>query len=263
MPKVVGAIGRRGNMPPTRVSSRHIRTFFCTAALAAAAVGTATSAASAADAAAAARAETRAARSQPVAISDEAAAALVQRSSWEPRPENREANSHRPSDRTLRHFRRWSALPRAYKRRVSGKYTGTTDEIIQWAALKWGFAPDLLRAVAAIESWWRMSAVGDGGQSYGLMQIKRGPHCCYPTTRRSTAFNVDYYGAWLRAAYDGRYRWLNTVERGDRYARGDLWGSVGTWYSGRWRYGSGDYISRIKDAIRQRLWRRAGFRRSG
>jgi hypothetical protein len=250
-------------MPPTRASSRQIRTLVCTAALAAAVLATATPDAGAADAAASARAETRAARSQPVAISDNAAAALVDRSRWEPRPQNREANNRRPSDRTLRRFRHWSELPRAYRRRVSGNYTGTTDEIIQWAALKWGFAPDTLRAVAAIESWWKMSAVGDDGDSFGLMQVKRGPHCCFPATRRSTAFNVDYYGAWLRAAYDGRLRWMNSVQRGERYRSGDLWGAVGAWYSGRWRYGTGDYISRVKDAIRQRKWRRAGFRRSG
>ena len=216
-----------------------------------------------ADAAAAARAETRAARSQPVAINDASAASLVQESAWEPRPGNLEANSRMPSERTLRHFRRWSQLPRAYKRRVTGGYTGTTDEILQWAARKWGFSPDLLRGVATIESWWKMSAVGDDGESFGIMQVKRGPHCCFPATRRSTAFNVDYYGAWLRAAYDGRFRWLNTVERGERYRRGDLWGSVGLWYSGRWRLDTGDYISRVKNIIRQRVWRRAGFRRGG
>ncbi len=241
-------------MPPTRVSSRQIRTLLCAAVLS----GTA-----AASAAPATGAETRAARSQPVAISDEAAAARVDRSSWEPRRQNRDENHRRVSADTLRRFRHASELPRAYKRRVSGDYTGTTDEIIQWGARKWGFSPDVLRAVAVVESWWKMSAIGDGGDSYGLMQVKRGPHCCFPATRRSTAFNVDYYGAWLRAAYDGRFRWLNTEVRGERYTRGDLWGSVGLWYSGRWRYGTGEYIARVKETIRQRKWRRAGFRRSG
>jgi hypothetical protein len=146
---------------------------------------------------------------------------------------------------------------------VTGDFTGTTDEILQWAARKWGFAPDVFRAVATIESWWRMTAVGDDGRSFGIMQVKRGPHCCFPATRRSTAFNVDYYGAWLRAVYDGRFRWLNTVQRGERYRRGDLWGSIGVWYSGRWRYGTGDYITRVKRIIRQQVWRRDGFRRDG
>jgi hypothetical protein len=255
--------GCRGNMPPTRVSSRQTRTLLCAAVLAGAVAASAAPAANATDRAAAARSETRAARSLPVAIGDEAAAALVARSGWEPRPQNRDENHRRPSADTLRRFRHASELPRAYKRRVSGDYTGTTDEIIQWGARKWGFAPDVLRAVAVVESWWRMSAIGDGGESYGLMQVKRGPHCCFPATRRSTPFNVDYYGAWLRAAYDGRFRWLNNVARGERYTRGDLWRSVGLWYSGRWRYGTGDYISRVKEALRQRKWRRAGFRRSG
>jgi hypothetical protein len=219
--------------------------------------------ASATDRAAVAKAATRPARSRPVALSDVAAAGLVARSRWEPRPRNHEANQRRASERTLRRFRRWSSLPRAYKRRVTGGYRGTTDEIIQWAAYKWGFSPDVMRAVATIESWWKMSAIGDDGESYGLMQVKRGHHCCFPTTRRSTAFNVDYYGAYLRSVYDGHARWLNGVERGERYRRGDLWGSVGVWYSGRWHYGSGEYITRVKKTIRQHVWRRAGFRSGG
>jgi hypothetical protein len=251
-------------MPETRIPSRQLRTLACTAVLAAAALAsTSNTDASDVDAAAAAGAETRAARTTPVAISDATAAGLVDTSRWEPRPANREANRRRPSKDTLRRFRHWSQLPRAYKRRVTGNYTGTTDEIIQWSARKWGFAPDIFRAVGAIESWWKMSAIGDDGRSFGIMQVKRGSHCCFPATRRSTAFNLDYYGAWLRAAYDGRFRWLNDVERGERYRRGDLWGSVGVWFSGRWRYGTGDYVRRVKETIRQRVWRRAGFRRSG
>jgi hypothetical protein len=220
-------------------------------------------AASDGDRAAVAGSDTRAARSAPVAISDAAAAGHVSESRWEPRPRNREANLRTPSRRMLRSFRRSSELPRAYKRRVTGGYTGTTDEILQWGARKWGFSPDILRAVAVIESWWKMEAVGDDGNSFGIMQVKRGPHCCFPATRRSTAFNVDYYGAWLRAAYDGRLRWLNTVPRGERYRAGDLWGSVGLWYSGRWRLGTGEYIGRVKNVIRQRVWRRANFRSGG
>jgi hypothetical protein len=53
------------------------------------------------------------------------------------------------------------------------------------------------------------------------------------------------------------------LTRGERYRTGDLWGSIGLWYSGRWRYGSGDYVSRVRDTLGQRVWRRDGFRRSG
>ena len=126
-----------------------------------------------------------------------------------------------------------------YARYVTGRFTGTTDEVIQWAARKWGFKPDLLRAVATVESWWRMSTVGDNGDSFGLFQVRRPFHCTEPVCeqfRGDAALNADYYGGILRSYYDGRQRWLNTVagENGKRYRRGDLWGSVGAWFSGRW-----------------------------
>ena len=53
--------------------------------------------------------------------------------------------------------------------RVTGNYTGTTDEIIQWAACKWGMDEDILRAQMVQESYWHQSAIGDftnQGQSY-------------------------------------------------------------------------------------------------
>lgn len=45
--------------------------------------------------------------------------------------------------------------------RVTGNFTGTTDEILQWAACKWGNDEDIVRAQAARESWWQMTAKGD------------------------------------------------------------------------------------------------------
>ena len=35
-----------------------------------------------------------------------------------------------------------------------GQFTGTTDEIFQWAACKWGLPDDVLRAIAVRESTW-------------------------------------------------------------------------------------------------------------
>ena len=253
-----------------RVPSRQLRALGCTAILAGTVVAgfsaggpAAAQKATASDRASAARAATRPARTRPVALRDVTAARLVHNSRWEPRPRNRRANHRRASKKTIRQFRRYSRLPRRYKRRVTGAYRGTTDEILQWGAYKWGFSPDVFRAVATIESWWKMRAVGDHGRSFGIMQVKRGPHCCYPATRLSTAFNVDYYGAWLRSVYDGRSRWLNTVPRGRRYERGDLWGSIGVWYSGRWHRGSHEYIGRVQNIIRKHVWRRSGFRHGG
>jgi hypothetical protein len=251
-----------------RAPSRQLRTLGCTAALATTAVVAlsgggqvaAQNAEATADRAARAKAATRPARTKPIALRDRAAARLVSHSRWEPRPSNRRANNTVPDRRDLRHFRRYSDLPRRYKRRVTGNYRGTTDQILQWASYKWGFSPDVLRAVSAIESWWKMRAIGDHGQSYGLFQIKKGHHCCFPLTRRSTAFNADYWAAWLRWVYNGGARWLNGEARGSRYQRGDLWESVGVWYSGRWDLDNGHYIGRVKQAIRKHVWRRTGFR---
>lgn len=251
-----------------RVPSRQLRALVCTATLAAAGAVAATfdgeqvaaqqSATTTSDRAAAAKAATRPPRTRP--RRDVVAAQLVNDTAWEPRPRNRGYNANTPSRDAIRYFRRHSGLPRRYERRITGNYRGTTDEIIQWAAHKWGFAPDVLRAVAVIESWWRQRAIGDQGRSFGLMQLKRPHHCCFPTSRRSTAFNVDYYAAWLRWVYDGRARWLNQMERGGRYRGGELWRSVGAWYSGRWRKGNGEYVERVKRIVRRRVWRRAGFR---
>jgi hypothetical protein len=96
----------------------------------------------------------------------------VHRSTWEPRPQNAVPNHTMPSlggvhrslaarpvavDNTLdRRWDRW-LLPR-----VSGHYRGTTDEILQWAACKWGISDNVLRAVAAHESTWFQDLVYDG-----------------------------------------------------------------------------------------------------
>lgn len=148
-----------------------------------------------------------------------------------------------------------------YKRRVGGRFRGTTDEIIQWAAHRHGINENVMRAVAVQESWWRMSTIGDSGDSFGLFQIRRPYHCCPHLARYSTAFNADYYGAIIRAYFDGRERWLNDVEHGQRYKAGDLWGAVGAWFSGRWHTPAAEgYIKKVKGIARRRTWRRAEFR---
>jgi hypothetical protein len=202
------------------------------------------------------------ARTRPVGsppLSDKAAAARVDRSAFEPRPSNRAENRRIPTRRELRYFRRNSNM--TYKRRVTGHFRGTTDEIIQWAAHKHGIAEDVIRAAAVLESYWRMSTLGDDGDSFGLMQVRRPYHCCPFLARNSTAFNVDYYAAIMRSFYDGNEKWLNTVERGERYRAGDLWGGVGVWFSGRWRTEpSLEYIRRVRGFRRERTWRKPFFR---
>jgi hypothetical protein len=167
-----------------------------------------------------------------------------------------------PTRAQLRIFWAQSTMP--YARYVTGHFTGTTDEILQWAAYKWGFNPALLRAVASVESWWRMSTNGDNGDSFGLFQVRRPYHCrgvVCDWFRDDAAFNADYYGAILRSYYDGTETWLNTVSgNGAPYHAGDLWDSVGAWYSGRWHdAGALQYIAHVRANLAQRIWRKPEF----
>ena len=193
-------------------------------------------------------------------LSSKKAAKKVKRSAWEPRPDNSDENHRIPKRKLLKAWQARSDMP--YASFVNGRFKGTTDEVIQWAARKWGLEPELLRAVAVVESWWRMSAIGDNGDSFGLYQVRRPYHCweeCW-IARRFTAFNADYYGGIIRAYFDGQMAWLNTVERGKDYVPGDIWGSVGAWFSGRWyTQPSVDYMGVVQQRLAERTWRQDYF----
>jgi hypothetical protein len=189
-------------------------------------------------------------------LSDALAAAHV-RPAKEIRPANTTANHTVPTPRELQDFR--SASKEPYTTLVSGDFIATTDEIIQWAAWKWGIDEDIMRAVAVQESWWSQSEVGDGGVSFGIFQVKTqlvgsgGWPGTYPLAKEATAFNADYFGRALRSCYDGRETWL-----GGSYHSGDLWGCVGWWYSGNWNDAQ-DYVSRVKKWLAERAWEQPGF----
>ena len=188
-------------------------------------------------------------------LSDGEAAARVTPSDHEPRPANHVPNRTVPSRRELAAFRRL-AEAQGVGRHVTGRFAGTTDELIQWAAHKWGIDADLLRAQAMAESAWSQSKVGDRGRSFGLMQIKRTIwRGSYPLSRRSTAFNVDLSAAIVRQAYDGRANWL----RRHGYRGGDIWGSLGYYYSGGWYdAGARRYIATVRRHLAERTWTRLG-----
>ena len=195
--------------------------------------------------------------------SGDACKALIRRSTWEPRPDNNDENRYVARAGADYKAQPWGGTdPRVETLilpRVDGNFVGTTDEIIQWGACKWGFHPDLVRAIATQESSWRMSTVGDNGQSFGLMQIKQTAHGgTYPASAKSTAFNVDYALAWRRACYEGYLTYMK--ERNSRYRAGDEWGCVGAWYSGNW-YDSGAkaYIGRVWEHYKARTWLKPGF----
>ena len=241
----------------------------------------------------------------------------VHRSLWEPRPDNTVPNHHvpdadevraalasRPRSRAGAYDPRWDSWLLA---RVTGHHTGTTDEIIQWAACKWGLSDNLLRAIAFRESSWFQYEVYPGGRcvlQHGCGDLVDSPtpatsafcnalssrgrdyaadfgagRCpktfsivgvmswqspdwgampenqngTFPFNRDSTAFALDYLGAFLRGCQEGWARWLGA--RGSSYSSGDIWGCVGAWYAGSWwSPDARHYVGLVRSAARQRPW---------
>ena len=143
---------------------------------------------------------------------------------------------------------------------VDGNFVGTTGEILEWAACKWGWDQNYAMAEAVRESNWRQSEVGDNGHSFGILQV-RGARASQPAdsntawgglpwTGQSTALDADAQMAYLRACYDGDTSWL-----GNGYQAGDAWGCIGSWYSGQWHSaGSAGYISRVQAVLSSQAW---------
>ena len=215
--------------------------------------------------------------------SDATCAAWV-RPAPENRPQNTTANHTVPSNPSAINWgtdlNGWPKFV-ADRNLVTGNYTGTTDEILQWVACKWGIDEDIVRADAVIESYWVQSTLGDdcrstGEGSYGLLQVKNKDcsgawvHGGYPYTQNDSALDVDYWGARLRACYDGAFyangsSWLYNGQtmaqiiaaHGQDYA---LWGCIGSWFSGNW-YDSGaqGYISKVQSDYQSKPWLKPGF----
>jgi hypothetical protein len=293
---------------------------------------------------------------QPVGASlpsDSECAAAVHSSTWEPRPENQQQNNTtpapgamaasfaiRPRDQGDTYNALWDSwlLPR-----VDGQFTGTTDEILQWAACKWGLPDNLIRADAVEESTWFQylhfpndasyggggggscywnrgcgdsfsspttastiycnaldpegvlasevhdyqtdPVTGTGGYPYtpragmcpktfsilGIMSWDdpawEAPYPAYagdqngtfPFTRDSTAAAADYWGAYMRGCYNGWESWLKQTGTGT-YAAGDIWGCLGSWYSGDWHSSAANgYISRVQAQLSNLTWLTGSF----
>ena len=171
--------------------------------------------------------------------------------------------------------------------RIDGDFTGTTIDILRWTACKWGVDQDIVFAQAAVESWWQQDTLGDFGtsaaaclpghkigqdgkpglcpQSYGILQ-NRYPYenGGWPAIATSTAMNADAAYAIWRACYDGYEIWLNSVQRGTQYKRGDAWGCVGRWFAGRWRTAPAlGYIARVQQYEREKIWLTPNFTQLG
>jgi autotransporter family porin len=219
------------------------------------------------------------------ALPSDAACAAAVRS----KPENKGVNKTYNATKGNQHLAAdffGGADPRANTEiavRVDGNFTGTTDEILQWAACKWGIDEDLVRAQAVIESWWHQDVKGDWGtdasrcppghglgqdgkpgqcpESWGLLQ-NRYPYeqSGWPGFGNSSAFNADIAYAIWRACFEGYQWWLNDVPHGQTYAAGDAWGCVGAWYTGRWHIPEAEtYISNVKNTLNSRTWETPNF----
>jgi autotransporter family porin len=168
--------------------------------------------------------------------------------------------------------------------RINGDFTGTTEEILRWAACKWGIDQNVVFAQAAVQSWWEQDALGgwvtqakfcppghglgvDGRpgycpKDYGIMQFtyifyKSG----WPGIATSTAMSVDAAYAILRSCYDGYEIWLNDEPRGQQYKAGDLWGCIGRWSAGAWYTPAADaYIALVKKYLNERIWETPKFK---
>jgi autotransporter family porin len=168
-----------------------------------------------------------------------------------------------------------------FRRQITGNFTGTTDEIIQWVACKWGIDENIVRAEAITESYWHQSQQGDytnnradcppgiwdgNGcyQSYGLLQLKYSVFpSAWPMSRDDTAFNAEYVYAVIRTCYEGWTTYLDDfppVAGYSPYHAGDIWGCLGRWYSGRWySQGAIEYINMVKSELINRVWLQPGF----
>jgi len=162
---------------------------------------------------------------------------------------------------------------------ASGQYTGTTDNILEWAACSEGWNENWLRAEAVVESSWQQSTQGDSGCSQGILQVRacQNPPATlndawggYPLTHNSTAFAAEMQASYLRACFDGSIDYLypsgqtvssiaaahgggtNPTGAGWQYV---AWGCVGSWFSGDW-YSSAaqSYISQVQSDLTNQSW---------
>lgn len=63
------------------------------------------------------------------------------------------------------------------------------DELISDASLKYGVSEAVMRKVVACESTFNPNAIGDGGKSFGLVQIHLPSH---PYVSREEALNPEF-----------------------------------------------------------------------
>ena len=193
---------------------------------------------------------------QPIILVDEVrlvSVATTIRQDVEIRPENAEANwtPGRPTDPSK--FNMYESF-RPYYDQINGDYVGTTEQILAWAAKKWGFDqvgyPELAKAMAVAETWWRQPHIGANGE-LGILQVHPKYWPDAEPARWSTAYAADYAMAVVRHYYDGN-SWL-----GDN-TKGDIRNSVAAWECGCGSNGGASYTTAVFAYYDSRPWLRAG-----
>ncbi len=210
------------------------------------------------------------------------------------------ANNYVPTDAEISNFRtgqkdssgRTNLQTNPYSAYVDGRpglSNPSTDDLIQWAAHKWGIPEDWLRAQYVNESYWSQYGLGDRVtenatdyplfpvqsrvpntnsdvyESMGITQVKWRPNGSAslgtePVRWESTAFNIDYQASAIRFYYDNpnnvRSAWGDTT-----YKACDQWNSIGGWFQPYpWgNSGQQTYVANVQNHLSQRTWTTSSF----
>jgi hypothetical protein len=218
-------------------------------------------------------------------LTDAQAAACVT-PSGENRPQNAAPNAKAPTAAELAAFHgaedAYGRTPAEYNPDFAYVTGGgaryglrSTDDLIEWAAYKWGVPEDMVRGQMIMESGWSMLQKGDRRdwatpvaslypapavidadsvwESLGIAQI-RWRHTVpwnpgvEPLRWQSTGFALDYSQALIRYYYDGYCDWC-----GGAYSAGDPDGAYRTYVSGSWADGQW-YADGVRDNAASRAW---------
>ena len=143
---------------------------------------------------------------------------------------------------------------RSYYDRIDGDCTGSTEQILEWAAKKWGFDqigyPDLAKAMAVLETFWNQAFVGNHAE-VGILQVRPEFWPDYQPAMWSTAYAADYAMAVVRSIYDGA-SWLGSQ------TKGDIRDSVAAWYCGCPYDGWNWYATTVFGYYDSKPWQRPG-----
>jgi autotransporter family porin len=225
-------------------------------------------------------------------LPDDATCARLVRRKAEQRPENATANARVTTPAEVAKLGPWNLANMifdekalAFQDRISGAFAGTTDELIQWTACKWGFDEDHIRAEAFQQSGWIQAAKSDWttstadcapnadtrtqngttecAQTYGMLQVVWKFHkSAWPMFRDSTPFHLDFVYAMRRVCFEG---WdvgqSERVASADRpYEKDDEWGCMGGHFSGQWYDDDAEaYIARVQGQLAGRAWEKLGM----